>query len=81
MDPASRPAEIAKGTPQFAIMYPGKVDEKALWLGNKLVVIGLAEGSQAIHVDGLTRTRRRLSETDSLVGTVDNCRISFHNSC
>ena len=56
MDPASRPAEIAKGTPQFGIMYPGKVDEKALWLGNKLIVIGLAEGSQAIQVDGLMRT-------------------------
>ena len=55
-DHVSGPAEIVKGTPQFAIMYPGKVDEKALWLGNKLVVIGLAQGSQAIQADGHTRT-------------------------
>jgi len=55
-DHVSGPAEVAKGTPQFAIMYAGKVDEKALWLSNKLVVIGLAEGSQAIQVNGLTRT-------------------------
>ena len=52
-DHVSGPAEIVKGTPQFAIMYPGKVDEKALWLANKLVVIGLAQGSQAIQADVL----------------------------
>jgi hypothetical protein len=54
--PASGPAELVKKTPEFAILYPSKVDEKALWRGNKLVVIGLAEGSHVIQADGNPRT-------------------------
>jgi hypothetical protein len=37
-------------------MYPGKVDVKALGFGNKFLVIGLAQGFQAIRVDGIPRT-------------------------
>ena len=54
--PAYGPAETNKGTHEFAIMYPGKVDGKALWYGNKLVVVAVAQGSHEVHVDGLTRT-------------------------
>ncbi len=54
--PAYGPAETAKGTSEFAIMYPGKVDANALWFGNKLVVVAMAQGSHPVEVDGLTRT-------------------------
>jgi outer membrane lipoprotein Slp family protein len=54
--PAYGPAETNKGTPEFSIMYPGKVDEKALWFGNKLVVVAVAQGPHPIDVEGVTRT-------------------------
>jgi starvation-inducible outer membrane lipoprotein len=54
--PVYGPAETTKGTPEFAILYPGKVDEKALWYGNKLVVVAVAQGSHSVTVDGLSRT-------------------------
>ena len=55
-NPGSGPVELVKGTPEFAIIYPGKVDEKALWFWNKFVVVGLAQGSHTIHVDGVSHT-------------------------
>ncbi|MBU6481518.1 MAG: Slp family lipoprotein [Nitrospirae bacterium] len=54
--PAYGPAETARGTSEFAIMYPGTVDANALWFGNKLVVVAVAQGSHSVAVDGLTRT-------------------------
>ena len=54
--PAYGPAETNKGTPVFAIMYPGKVDENALWYGNKLLVVAVAQGSHPVVADGVTRT-------------------------
>ena len=54
--PAYGPAQTTKGTPVFAIMYPGKVDEKALWFGNKLLVVAVAQGSHSMEVDGIPRT-------------------------
>src|SRR5262249_59287998 len=51
--PAYGPAETTKGTSVFAIMYPGKVDEKALWYGNKLLVVAVAQGSHSMEVDGI----------------------------
>lgn len=54
--PAYGPAETSKGTSVFAIMYPGKVDEKALWYGNKLLVVAVAQGSHPMEVDGIPRT-------------------------
>lgn len=54
--PAYGPAETNKGTPEFAIMYRGKLDEKALWYGNKLVVVAMAQGSHLMDVDGVART-------------------------
>jgi len=54
--PAYGPAETSKGTPVFAIMYPGKVDEKALWFGNKLLVVAVAQGSHSMEVAGIQRT-------------------------
>jgi len=53
--PVYGPAQVIKGTPEFAILYPGKVDEKALWFGNKLVVIAVAQGSHSIDVEGIPR--------------------------
>ena len=53
--PVYGPTEVAKGTPEFAILYPDKVDEKALWFGNKLIVIAVAQGSHSIDVDGISR--------------------------
>jgi hypothetical protein len=54
--PVYGPAETTKGTPEFAIMYPGKIDQKGLWFGNKLLVIAVAQGSQSVLVDGIPRT-------------------------
>jgi hypothetical protein len=54
--PAYGPAETTKGTSEFAIMYPGKVDANALWFGNKLVVVAVAQGTHSMAVDGSTRT-------------------------
>ena len=54
--PVYGPAEITQPTSEFAIMYLGKVDEKALWYGNKLVVVAVAQGSHPIAVDGIPRT-------------------------
>jgi hypothetical protein len=53
--PIYGPAETHRGTPEFAIMYPGKVDDKALWFGNKLLVVAVAQGSQSIESDGFTK--------------------------
>ncbi|HTL60556.1 MAG TPA: Slp family lipoprotein [Nitrospira sp.] len=54
--PVYGPAESTKGTAAFAILYPGKVDEKALWYGNKVIVVAVAKGSHSVTVDGLSRT-------------------------
>lgn len=53
--PVYGPAETDKGTSEFAILYSGKLDEKALWYGNKLVVVAVAQGSHPISVDGIPR--------------------------
>src|SRR5262245_58610015 len=54
--PVYGPAETNKGTVEFAILYPGKVDEKALWYGNKFVVVAVAKGSHPVAVDGIMRS-------------------------
>ena len=54
--PAYGPAETNKRTPEFAILYPGKVDANALWFGNKFVAVAVAQGSHPVEVDGHTRT-------------------------
>jgi len=54
--PRYGPALVYKGTPEFAIKYPGKVDKQALWFGNKLVVIAIAQGARSINVEGIPRT-------------------------
>jgi len=53
--PVYGPMEVGKGTPEFVILYPDKVDKKALWFGNKLVVIAVAQGSLSIAMDGISR--------------------------
>jgi len=53
--PAYGPAETYRGTPEFAIMYPGNVDDRALWFGNKLLVVAVAQGPQTIKADGVTK--------------------------
>lgn len=54
--PAYGPAESGKPTPEFAIAYHGKLDPNAVWFGNKLVVLAVAQGSQDITVDGAVRS-------------------------
>ena len=54
--PVYGPAETNKPSSEFAIMYPGKVDERALWFGNKLLVVAVAQGSRSMEVDGVSRT-------------------------
>lgn len=53
--PAYGPAETFNRTPEFAIDYRGKLDAPALWFGNKLVVLAVAQGDQNISVDGAVR--------------------------
>lgn len=53
--PTYGPAEIIQPTPEFAVLYPGKVDPAGLWLGNKLIVIAVSQGSQFIAVEGAVR--------------------------
>jgi starvation-inducible outer membrane lipoprotein len=53
--PAYGPAETNKRTPEFAITYRGKLDDRALWFGNKLVVLAVAQGDHNITVDGIVR--------------------------
>jgi len=54
--PVYGPAEDNKKTAEFAIKYSGKVDDSALWFGNKLVVVAVAQGSRPLTVDGVIRT-------------------------
>jgi hypothetical protein len=54
--PAYGPEEIGKRTPEFAINYRGRLDDRALWFGNKLVVLAVAQGDQNIAVHGTVRT-------------------------
>lgn len=54
--PVYGPREIGKPSPEFAIAYRGKLDPNAVWFGNKLVVIAVAQGAQDITVDGIHRT-------------------------
>jgi len=54
--PVYGPAETSKRTPVFAIRYPGNVDANALWFGNKLLVVAVAQGSHSLEVDGIPRT-------------------------
>ena len=54
--PVYGPAETKQPTSEFAILYAGKVDERALWFGNKLLVVAVAQGSRSMEVDGVSRT-------------------------
>jgi len=54
--PVYGPAEVNKGTPEFAIKYRGKVDDRAFWFGDKLVVVAVGQGSRPLTVDGVIRT-------------------------
>jgi len=54
--PAFGPTETDKPTSTFAILYPGKVDRNALWFGNKLIVVAVAQGQKTLAIDGISRT-------------------------
>jgi starvation-inducible outer membrane lipoprotein len=51
------PTEINKPASSFFISYQGKVDPKALWFGNKFIVVGVAEGQRTFAMDGIPRTK------------------------
>ena len=53
--PVYGPSETLHPTSEFAILYVGKVDPAGIQYGNKLVVVALAKGSQAVSVDGVQR--------------------------
>ena len=54
--PVYGPAEVNKKTSKFTIKYGGSLDDRALWFGNKLVVVAVAQGSRPLTVDGVIRT-------------------------
>ena len=54
--PVLGPTEANKPTSSFAILYPGKVDRKALWFGNKFIVVAVAQGQKTLAIDGIPRT-------------------------
>lgn len=56
-DPIYGPSETDKPTSSFAMLYPGKVDEKALWFGNKLIAVVVAKGEKTIAIDGIPREK------------------------
>lgn len=57
--PMYGPVETLEVTGErFAILYPGKVDEEGLWLGNKLLVVAVVQGNSAVTFpDGISRTQ------------------------
>lgn len=54
--PAYGPAETATPTGQFALLFPGKVDQAGLWDGNKFIVVGKLEGAKAVSYEGVPRS-------------------------
>ncbi len=57
--PVYGPVETAEVTgEQFAILYPGRIDEEGLWFGNKVLVVAVVQGSKAMTIpDGIPRTQ------------------------
>jgi len=51
------PTQTDKPASSFFISYSGKVDPKALWFGNKFIVVGVAEGQRTLAIDGIPRTK------------------------
>ena len=66
--PAYGPAEGGKVTPEFAIAYHGKLDPNAVWYGNKLVVVAVAQGAQDVTVDGTVRSEPLVSGKPANMG-------------
>ena len=54
--PVFGPTETSKPTSSFAILFPGKVDENALWFGNKFIVVAVAQGAKTLAIEGIART-------------------------
>jgi starvation-inducible outer membrane lipoprotein len=54
--PVFGPTETDKRTSSFVFLYPGKVDRKALWFGNKFIVVAVAQGQKTLAIDGIPRT-------------------------
>ena len=53
--PVYGPSETLHPTAEFAILYQGEIDPAGIQYGNKLIVVALAKGSQAVSVDGVSR--------------------------
>lgn len=53
--PVYGPSETLSATPEFAILYPGKVDPSGIRFGNKLIVVALAKGLESVSVEGVPR--------------------------
>jgi starvation-inducible outer membrane lipoprotein len=51
------PSETDKPTSSFVLLYPGKVDQKALWFGNKLIAVVVAQGEKTVAIDNIPREK------------------------
>lgn len=55
--PIYGPTETDKPTPSFVLLYPGKVDQKALWFGNKLIAVVVAQGEKTVAINTIPREK------------------------
>lgn len=53
--PVYGPSETLSPTTEFVILYTGKIEPSGIQFGNKLIVVGLAKGSQSVTVEGVPR--------------------------
>lgn len=51
------PTQTDKPASSFFVLYQGKVDPRALWFGNKFIVVGVAEERRTLAIDGIPRTK------------------------
>jgi starvation-inducible outer membrane lipoprotein len=56
--PVYGPAETAKrtGDYEFAVVYPGQLNDRALRNGNRFIVVGTTKGRKSVVVDGAPKT-------------------------
>ncbi|MER3422554.1 MAG: hypothetical protein C4293_04275 [Nitrospiraceae bacterium] len=53
--PAYGPVDTRMHGGQFAVLYPGKLDPAALWIGNKFIVAADMLGAKSVDWEGVSR--------------------------
>lgn len=53
--PAYGPGDTTKPTGRIIVLYPGRMDQSALWRGNKFIVVAEVEGSRMVSLEGVPR--------------------------